>query len=57
MTTMTHKKDTTMNPKTILYLSILGLAILALALGGWLTKGVKAFVDQTREVPLRPRLV
>ena len=54
---MTHKKDTTMNPKTILYLSILGLAILALALGGWLTKGVKAFVDQTREVPLRPRLV
>jgi hypothetical protein len=46
-----------MNPKTILYLSILGLAIVALALGGWLAKGVKAFVGQTREVPLRPRLV
>ena len=46
-----------MNPKTILYLSILGLALVGLALGGWLAKGVKAFVDQTREAPLRPRLV
>jgi hypothetical protein len=46
-----------MNPKTILYLSILGLAIVTLALGGWLTKGVKAFVDQTRQAPLRPRFV
>jgi hypothetical protein len=46
-----------MNLKTILYLSILGLALVSLALGGWLTKGVKALVDQTREAPLRPRLV
>jgi hypothetical protein len=45
-----------MNPKTILYLSILGLALVTLAVGGWLTKGVKAFVDQTRTPP-RPRLV
>jgi hypothetical protein len=46
-----------MNPKTIFYLSILGLALVAMAVGGWLTKGVKALVDQTREAPLRPRLV
>jgi hypothetical protein len=46
-----------MNAKTILYLSILGVALVTLALGGWLTKGVKAFVDQTRVAPLRPRLV
>jgi hypothetical protein len=46
-----------MNPKTILYLSIIGVALVALALGGWLTKGVKAFVDQMRVAPLRPRIV
>ena len=44
-----------MNAKTIFYLSILCLALVTLALGGWLTKGVKAFVDQTR-APLRPRV-
>jgi hypothetical protein len=54
---MTDTKDTTMNAKTILYLSLLCLAILLLAVGGWIAKGVKALVDQTREAPLRPRLV
>jgi hypothetical protein len=46
-----------MNPKTILYLSILGVALVALAVGGWLTKGVRALVDKTRQTPPPPRLV
>jgi hypothetical protein len=46
-----------MNPKTIIYLSILGLALVTLALGGWVARGLTAFVDQTRQSPLRPRLV
>jgi hypothetical protein len=44
-----------MSPRTVFYLSLLVLAALLLAVGGWLAKGVKAIAGQTREAPLRPR--
>jgi len=44
-----------MTHKTILYLSILGLVVLVLAVGGWLVKGAKAFAAQTRPRAVRPR--
>jgi hypothetical protein len=44
-----------MSRKTILYLSLLILALLVLAVGSWLAKGVTAIAHQTRH-PLRPRV-
>jgi hypothetical protein len=44
-----------MKAKTILYLSLLCLALLLLALGGWIADGVKGLRDQTKHAPLRPR--
>jgi hypothetical protein len=44
-----------MKTKTILYLSLLCLALLLLALGGWIAKGVTGLADQTKRSPLRPR--
>jgi hypothetical protein len=46
-----------MSYKTIFYLSLLILALLVLAAGSWLAKGVKAIADQTRQSPLQPRVV
>jgi hypothetical protein len=44
-----------MKAKTILYISLLCLALLLLALGGWIAKGVQRLVHQTRRPPLRTR--
>ena len=44
-----------MTYKTIIYLSILGLGLLVLAVGGWVVKGVKAFAGQMRQPSVRPR--
>jgi type III secretory pathway component EscS len=41
--------------KTIAYISLLVVALLLLATGGWLVNGVKAFARQTRHPQLRPR--
>jgi hypothetical protein len=41
--------------KTIFYISLLVLALLVLAAGGWLAKGVKAIAGKTRQPPVRPR--
>jgi hypothetical protein len=49
-------KETPMSPKTILYLSILFTALVALAVGGWLVKGARAMTGQTRRPGLRPRV-
>ena len=46
-----------MSAKTIIYLSILSLALVSLAVGGWVVKGVKAFARQTREPEPRLRWV
>jgi hypothetical protein len=44
-----------MKAKTILYLSLLCLALLLLALGGWIAKGVQGLAAQTKHAPMRPR--
>jgi hypothetical protein len=45
-----------MSPKTVTYVGLLFIALLVLALGGWLVKGAKALTGQTQESSLRPRL-
>jgi hypothetical protein len=45
-----------MSTKTIAYLGILFSALLVLALGGWIVKGAKVVIGQTRQPELRPRL-
>jgi hypothetical protein len=44
-----------MKPKTILYLSVLGLALLVLALAGWVADGVSSAAGQARRPSARPR--
>jgi hypothetical protein len=44
-----------MSPKTTLYISLFVLALLLLAVGGWVAKGVQAFGDRTELPPPRPR--
>ncbi|HZT14555.1 MAG TPA: hypothetical protein VFA19_01285 [Gaiellaceae bacterium] len=45
-----------MSFKSILYLTVLVAALLLLAVGGWLAKGLKAFVGQTTQPGRRPLL-
>ena len=42
-----------MSPKTIAYLGILFVAIVVLALGGWVVNGAKALMGQKRRSSLR----
>ena len=44
-----------MKPKTILYLSVLTLALLVLALARWVADGVTSLGGQARRPSARPR--
>lgn len=44
-----------MTPRKVFYMSIIALALLVLALGGWLAKGLKAVYGPRRTPALRPR--
>ena len=45
-----------MQYKTIVYLGFVVTALLVLAVGGWIVKGMKTLAGQRRQPSLRPRL-
>ena len=45
-----------MSLKTVVYLAVLVAALLVLAIGGWVARGLRVFTGRTVQPRLRPRL-